>query len=431
MRLFLRSLGLSFSILALAIVALLYLTIDPAPAIPLAWKPDSQLAKELFKKTAANVQRNQNLELNEAELNHAINSIVNRYLRSNTHITLTEKDTAIGKIAIQLPAGLLSGFINIDFSLQNHVDGLTVTSLTLGRLDVSNQLTDSLIHLLLKHSVLKHYYFLALQHVKSVQIHQQQLEVSYVFNSLAEGFQSLASEQLAAGNVRPEKLSTTPENLVFFQQKLAEVIKHHNPTTRLSIADLLRPLFDVAYRHSAESTAISDNIAIIYVVSAYVNNNEIPFYIPLKESLPAAQIYPVFLYKRTDQAKHFMLSAALTTTGGPHLADILGQEKELRDAFSSSGFSFVDLAADRAGMKFSERATASPKDAKELQRIMAQIQDYSAFMPATQDLPEKLSNAQFTERFDSINSKAYRRLLQTIDDRIEALPIYPKHLQTP
>lgn len=401
------------------------LAIEAAPCIPLGWHPDVQLSRALFRKTAAQVQNNDNLDLSEQELNHAINSVVNRFILSATHIHFTANNSAIANVALQIHRQYNCCYVNLSFHLDNKNGILTIEQLKIGKLTFGQAASEALFNFGLKHSLLKHYYFLAKQHIKAIRIQNNHIQINYAFNALANTATNVkeprCTKTCADAELPP---STMPEALAFYQQQIANIVHQHDISQRLSLASLLQPLFKAAYQRSSPATAISDNIAIIYTICAYVNKNEIPFYIPIKQLLTQIRIHPVFLYKRTDQAKHFMLSAALTVTGGHYLADILGQEKELRDAFSSSGFSFIDLAANRAGMKFSERATASPKDAKELQRIMSEITDYHEFMPVTQDLPEKLSNVQFTQQFDSISSPAYQQLLQVIDDRIDALPIY-------
>ncbi len=423
---------LTAALVTLALVCLLVL--DTTPNIPLNWSPNAQLSNELFKKTAAQAQNGENLSLTEQELNHALNSIINRFIVSVTQIQFLPDNHLQVVSTLQYNKRLNFCFINLRLNIVNQGGGLSIEQLQIGKLKFGARAADVIFNALLKHSVLKHYYFLAQQHVKAIYIANNSVQINYTFNSLAQPdsdssplkTSNCAAPCNPAKNLPAPLLVTQPDTLEYYHQQINLIVQRHNPEQRLSLASLLQPLFKLALQHSSPATAINDNIAIIYAICAYVNRNEIPFYLPITQPLTQIHTYPVYLYKRTDQAKHFMLSAALTVSGGPHLADLLGQEKELRDAFSNSGFSFIDLAADRAGMKFSERATASAKDAKELQAIMAGITDYHAFMPVTQDLPEKLSNAQFTQQFDSINSPAYRQLLQKIDNRIEALPIYPQ-----
>ena len=102
----------------------------------------------------------------------------------------------------------------------------------------------------------------------------------------------------------------------------------------------------------------------------------------------------------------------------------VGEEKELSDAQGGSGFSFIDLAADKAGTRFGEMATSSPENARKLQKKLSEIRDYTDFMPDPSDLPEHMDNAEFKQRFESVNSLTYQELSKKIDQSIGATPLY-------
>ena len=89
-----------------------------------------------------------------------------------------------------------------------------------------------------------------------------------------------------------------------------------------------------------------------------------------------------------------------------------------------SGFSFIDLAADKAGTRFGEMATSSPENARKIQKTMSGIKDYTDFMPDPRDLPEHMNETEFKQRYQFIDSPTYKTLSKQIDDRIAATPIY-------
>lgn len=396
--------------LVLTIVLLLSQLLDTSPNKPLDWQANPRLAREIFVKVSEQSKTKQDLTLDKAELNHILNSLLNRHLDSSTAITLEDDNHAVTETALQLPKKFFGYYLNIHFEVHNRDQGLKLTHLKIGRVPIPQVITDRIVNHLLLHSFLRHYYHLGEQHIKTIQIKNHLLVASYEINAKTPGL-------VNANDINPALLT-------FYQQQIEQLTRKHDAKWRLSLADLFSPLFKIATKHSALKDAITENVAILYAVSAYVNANEMPFYLDIKQPANLEHLYPVFLYKRTDQAKHFMLSAVLTTSGGIKLADVMGQEKELRDAQTKSGFSFIDLAADRAGMRFSEQATRSPESAKALQVFMADIKDYAAFMPDVHDLPEKLTQSQFTQRYDVVGSTAYKAALQQIDDRINALPIY-------
>jgi hypothetical protein len=164
---------------------------------------------------------------------------------------------------------------------------------------------------------------------------------------------------------------------------------------------------------------------VIFTVNDYVNKRETQKLLPAAEAEPATeQRYSAFMYKRIDLAKHFIGSAALTASANGQVAKVMGEEKELSDAQGGSGFSFIDLAADKAGTRFGEIATSSPENARKIQQAMSKIEDYTDFMPDPRDLPENMDEAEFKRRFESIDSPAYQEVVRQIDLRISAASIY-------
>lgn len=127
---------------------------------------------------------------------------------------------------------------------------------------------------------------------------------------------------------------------------------------------------------------------------------------------------------REDFAQHFSLSAFIAVTGGAGLSDLVGVYKELRDAREGSGFSFNDLAADRAGTSLGEWATRSEDDARRAQRILAGVKTATPFFPRVDDLPEFMSQAEFERRFGGVGAPAYRDMVEKIERRIAALAVY-------
>ncbi len=101
-----------------------------------------------------------------------------------------------------------------------------------------------------------------------------------------------------------------------------------------------------------------------------------------------------------------------------------GLYKELKDAQGGSGFSFNDLAADRAGAYFGQFCTQSGRSARHVQATLAQTREATLFFPVVKDLPEFLPQAEFQRRFGGVGQPAYQRMIEKIDARISALPLY-------
>jgi hypothetical protein len=127
---------------------------------------------------------------------------------------------------------------------------------------------------------------------------------------------------------------------------------------------------------------------------------------------------------RGDFSQHFALSAFIAATGGEGLSDMAGLYKEIKDSQGGSGFSFTDLAADRAGSRLGETSTRSKAFAKEIQHRLAGTRNSALFFPAVKDLPEFMNQAEFQRRFGGVDEPAYQAMMEKIEGRIEGLAVY-------
>ena len=126
---------------------------------------------------------------------------------------------------------------------------------------------------------------------------------------------------------------------------------------------------------------------------------------------------------RHDLRKHFVISAGLKAAGDAGIAFTIGEFKELLDSNEGgSGFSFDDLAADRAGIRF---ATAFLEaSAGQRERMIAMMTDEASVFPSTQGLPACLTEIEFVERFGDVDSEAYDEVVAEIDARIDRLAVF-------
>lgn len=123
---------------------------------------------------------------------------------------------------------------------------------------------------------------------------------------------------------------------------------------------------------------------------------------------------------RADLAKHFFVSAHLVALAGSAPARAAGLAKEIADSQGGTGFSFVDLAADRAGEAFAEAVISGRLP---LERVAADFA-VESFMPTVDDLPESLDEADFKANFGGPGDARFSAALAEIDARIRALPGY-------
>jgi hypothetical protein len=126
---------------------------------------------------------------------------------------------------------------------------------------------------------------------------------------------------------------------------------------------------------------------------------------------------------RADLTEHFFGSAFLTATMGGDAARAAGLTKELLDAHGASGFSFADIAADRAGVRFAEGILSG----KFKLNLLARGFSVDTFMPEIEGLPEGLTAVEVASQFGTKSDARFLKQLRAIDQRIGHLPPYRVH----
>jgi hypothetical protein len=123
---------------------------------------------------------------------------------------------------------------------------------------------------------------------------------------------------------------------------------------------------------------------------------------------------------RADWPRHFCVSAALAVLENPFVSDAGGLVKEELDALSQgTGFSFADLAADRAGARFAHAATDAEAAARAMQARLARDVAVDDLFPPAADLPENLTVEQFRRDFGGVGSPRYRAKMAEIEARLD------------
>jgi hypothetical protein len=140
----------------------------------------------------------------------------------------------------------------------------------------------------------------------------------------------------------------------------------------------------------------------------------------LARSWPRARQMQLTLAGRPDFPLHFLVSAALATESTGVLSQAIGLYKEVTDARSGSGFSFNDMAANRAGTRFGERLVREPEA---MQQALVRGVVEGDLVPPVADLPEFLPEAEFVKRYGGVGAPAYEAVMADIERRIAALPL--------
>jgi hypothetical protein len=412
-----RFIGWSMLLLVLAVFLVLpWLMLEKAPAIePPAQFRRTDLAwvKSLFKKHDPRRQTPDvihSLQLDETELNRLLNYSVELRQVSGIAAELTP-GLATLTATLAVPANPFGRYLNLTAEVAEAPDGIRIQSLQLGSLPVAGALADGMARLA-----------------------HRWLRRDETYASLADAFAKVSFDE----NMATLDYRWHPELLTQVERKSAELlIAPEDQARMLAYAEqldaLLKPyphgstvplteVVPLLFAQSDEDSAAEENRAAFTAMAAYLSGISLPKLLEGdSQSIRRAPRVLLSLHGRRDLAEHYVISAALAANGGSRLANAIGLIKEEEDASKGSGFSFTDLAANRAGVQLGERATGEA--AVRIQQRLAAARSDADLLPDFRDLPEFMPQAEFDRRFGPVGSPRYLKIIDRIDARLDAHPL--------
>lgn len=395
-----------------------WLALDRAPAIePPAEFRRSDLAwvKSLFQKHDPRRQTPdvvQSIQLDEAELNRLLNYAVELRRVSGIAAELTPGQATL-IATLDVPDTPFGHYLNITAEIADAPGGLRIERIQFGSLPIPGALAD-----------------------RGMRLVHRWLRRDDTYAALADAFTRVNFDENQATldyRWRPELLTRierksvdllVPQEdqalMLLYADRLDALLKRHPHGTQLSLAQVMPALF--AWPLQLGTDAAEENRAALTAMAAYLYGISLPKLLEGEaQSIRHAPRVLLSLHGRRDFAEHFTISAALSVNGGSRLANAIGLIKEEEDADKGSGFSFTDLAANRAGVRLGEAATG-PAAARVRQRLAAARGD-AALLPDFRDLPEFMPQAEFDRRFGPVGGPRYRAVIQRIDARLGTHPL--------
>lgn len=413
-----RLLVLVVIVLPLLLAALLWLALDNTPLVAskVAFTPahieraQRLLARNDPRRMKPGVLRT--IVISEQDLDLAANYLASRHARGSTRIVL-QNGAATVRATFELPANPLGRYVNLDAAFTETRNLPQVEQMRIGRVPVPAFLCNWLVRFGLRRMQASEHYSAAADVVKQVSASDGMLKVSFEWNDAL-------GAQLKAALVPADEQARWQA----YQALLVELTSRSGRASDVPLEELLVPMLQLAAQRTVSSRATAENRAVLIVLAFYVNGKGLAALVPAAREWPVPVPRVVTLAGRTDFPQHFTISAALAATAGSPLSDAVGLYKELDDARGGSGFSFIDIAADRAGTRFGVVAAASDIGAARLHREIARGLHASDLLPEVQDLPEFLSEPEFRRRYGGIGQPAYQKMIADIEQRIAALPLY-------
>ncbi|MCR9085558.1 MAG: hypothetical protein NXH97_02305 [Rhodobacteraceae bacterium] len=363
------------------------------------------------------------IEATEAELN-ALIATAARVVKPLLGATEIDESGLRVRVAAQIPGVPQLGWVNIDAKAAPSQNGLEVTSLRLGRMTLPTRTTVSLATGALDLATPDDLGSLLLTSITALDTRDGIAVLT--LNAGGAGDASLLSQvksQLRGAAGRP----TTAEVKAHFAAMSAAARDGALPRDGSAapwIAFAMERVAEAGHV-SAEEKQFDTRAALIALAAHCGDGAAIGLIVGNLQDEPGFKpCDDTDLAGRKDLRKHFTLSAGLQSISGSAMSFGMGEVKELLDTGSEggSGFSFDDIAADRAGIRYAETFNAvSPED---LGPLVAQISGEADIMPSINGLPSQLSESAFLEQYGEAGSPAYNRQIAEIDQRIDALTLY-------
>lgn len=336
----------------------------------------------------------------------ALNYLARGKLDARSEVAFLDHAMEI-RLSQSIPLPLLGErFVNTTLRIDETPTLPKLTDIRVANLQIPPALADWVIERLLGHFDLRPQWQTLTESLRHIEFDNEHALLRIHFVWQPEKLQQVVDLLLP-----PEDLARLQRTQLIFVQIMGGMPAH----APVPLTQLLPPLFLTGGGGKAQYRAA------LLVLGTYLTGKDLDTIIPQARDWPRAPPLRVVMHERLDTAQHFIVSAMLSAWAGERLSQAIGLFKEILDARRGSGFSFADLAADRAGTLFGKlAASGSPNLKAWLNPGLADDQ----LMPPPADLPEQLREADFRQRYGGPGDPAYQKMLDEIDVRIALRTIY-------
>ena len=389
------------------------------------------VAKQVYKDLSDPERSNKRTQLTLSE--SEINGIIALGMRGIKGFKGRVNVTPIGiKIAFtfELPVNPFGNYINMTGTITPSQTGLELYNVSMGSIELPGNVAISFAEALLNRLLSgKKTGTRLIKSIESITVKNS--KVTLVYHVIPNLKKIVEDTKGRVKNIRDDlALLGDPTVVKFYYHKLCDFHKQVADITydEVSLGFYLSTVFSVAKKRSLMGeNPVEENKAGLLALAIYLgsaNFNSVVGAID-KETLRICKPSGshIVLANRSDLRLHFIYSAALKVISNSGLSFTLGEFKELLDSQKGgSGFSFADLAADLAGIRFAELALDS-SGALRIQRMAAELTHEEVFFPSISALPEDIPQHLFEKR-GGIESDYYKKYLAIINDRIDKLTLY-------
>ncbi len=319
-----------------------------------------------------------------------------------------------------LPANPFGRYVNIRMLVRPSTEGLQIGRLVIGEIEVPTVIVRPVFMMVMDQLAGPGRGKAFLDTIRSVEVAGDSFTIVYAPKAgLIEELKGAAKTAVAAAD---------PAITRVYWEQVHEIHGKLPKEGPVSLTRYMQPVFQLAIRRSSAGDPIEENKGAVFALAMFFADIRVERFIGNVREGKYAGLPPkatnVTLQDRHDWIQHYLLSAALKFAGGRGISDFIGEVKELSDTGKVSGFSFTDIAADRAGVRLAEILTDSADSARRTQTALAGVSSEREMFPEVRDFPEGLSEEQFRTQYGDRGTPKFNALIEEMDRRIASIPLY-------
>ncbi|MBL6999626.1 MAG: hypothetical protein ISR73_07175 [Gammaproteobacteria bacterium] len=342
-----------------------------------------------------------------------------------------QNDQLLYAFTLRIPDNPVGRFVNVSIRFVDPQD-LTSGTFSAGSISVSNKIGLKILALSLP-------LWLDQQSVEPVRrlIKKSRFNERLIFLEFTDGIDRQVLLEDIFGQIMQHqgKLLSDAEikNIAFYYGLLAQ-LANNNDKAVFSVFDFIQPLLMAASvrSYADPAAAARQNESALIALGLLLGDRQLVRALQNVVNIPTGsrKKINVKLAGRKDLKLHFLYSSIIQILTNRGISLSLGEIKEISDMDrGGSGFSFVDIAADRVGLHFASIAIDPAGGALLLQNQLKTARSEASFFPDISLLAENLTQREFAQAYQNTESAAYFLVIDEIDRRIHALPLYSAYRQ--
>ena len=333
-----------------------------------------------------------------------------------------------GALTLNVPNNPFGEYINLTTTILPSPKGLVVDYISIGSINISGNIAISLMEIILNKVIAGDTFGTKLiSAIDSIEVVNSTLIFAY--HSIPGLRNAIVSTRGQMKEVRDNlELLGDPKIVKLYYERICTFHSQIDGLGQASVGYYLSTVSSFAEKRSYISEApVEENRAALLALAIFLGSSNFDKVIGALDEETLAACQPrngqMVLANRNDLRLHFIFSAALKVISDSGISFAIGEFKELLDSQQGgSGFSFADLAADRAGIRFAEMAL-DENGALRVQHMALELRQEKVFFPSIAGLPEGIPQQVFDER-GGIEGDYYKQHLATINQRIDRLALY-------